>query len=59
VRFEDTDRYVRGRIVAALASGDRLPAGVSEDRLQRALMALEHDGLVVRDASGDVRLPSR
>jgi A/G-specific adenine glycosylase len=59
VRFEDTDRYVRGRIVAALASGERLPSSVSKDRLDRALKALERDGLVVRDDSGHVRLPSR
>jgi len=48
VRFEDTDRWVRGRIVAALAAGDELPA-VAPDRLARALDGLVRDGLVRRD----------
>ena len=59
VRFEDTDRFVRGRIVAALAAGEALPGGIEEDRLERALGGLERDGLVVRGPGGDVRLPSR
>ena len=59
VRFEETDRFVRGRIVAALAAGAPLPGGIAEDRLARALGGLERDGLVVRGPSGDVRLPSR
>ena len=59
VRFEDTDRFVRGRIVAALAAGDPLPGGIAQERLARALGGLERDGLVVRAPSGDVRLPSR
>ena len=57
VRFEDTDRYVRGRIVAALAAGDPLPHRVGEERLERALSGLERDGLVVRGRRGEVRLP--
>jgi A/G-specific adenine glycosylase len=56
-RFEDTDRYVRGRVVAALAAGAAPPAGVGEERLERALAGLERDGLVVRDRGGAVRLP--
>jgi A/G-specific adenine glycosylase len=56
VRFEDTDRWVRGRVVAGLAAGEGLPAGVAPERLERALAGLERDGLVVRDAGG-VRLP--
>ena len=56
VRFEDTDRYVRGRIVAALAAGETLPDGFAPERLERALAGLEQDGLVVREA-GAVRLP--
>jgi A/G-specific adenine glycosylase len=55
VRFEDTDRYVRGRIVAALTSGqqlDALPGDVTADRVERALDALVRDGLVVRTPSG-------
>jgi A/G-specific adenine glycosylase len=56
-RFEDTDRYVRGRVVAALVRGaePRVP-GVAPARLRRALDGLERDGLVVRDAGGP-RLP--
>jgi len=56
VRFEDTDRYVRGRIVAALVGGDELPDGFGAERLERALAGLERDGLVVREA-GAIRLP--
>jgi len=56
-RFEDTDRYVRGRVVAALAAGDPPPAVVGEERLERALAGLERDGLVVRGDGGAVRLP--
>jgi len=56
VRFEDTDRYVRGRIVAALVAGEELPCGFEPSRLERALAGLERDGLVVREGSA-VRLP--
>jgi A/G-specific adenine glycosylase len=56
VRFEDTDRYVRGRVVAALAAGAGLPAGFEPARLERALVGLERDGLIVR-AGTSVRLP--
>ena len=55
-RFEDTDRYARGRIVAALAAGEELPRGLGEERTARALASLERDGLVVRDGFA-VRLP--
>jgi A/G-specific adenine glycosylase len=55
-RFEDTDRWVRGRVVAALATGAPLPE-IAHERLERALAALERDGVVVRDGA-DVRLPS-
>lgn len=55
-RFEDTDRYVRGRIVAALAAGTELPEGFAPERLERALAGLARDGLVVRDGAA-VRLP--
>jgi A/G-specific adenine glycosylase len=55
-RFEDTDRYARGRIVAALAAGDEVPRGLGGERTERALEGLVRDGLVVRDAGG-VRLP--
>jgi A/G-specific adenine glycosylase len=54
-RFEDTDRYVRGRIVAALAEGSPLPV-LAPSRVERALAGLERDGLVVRDGV-TARLP--
>lgn len=64
VRFEETDRYVRGRIVAALvaapvgagALADELPAGIAAERIERALAGLQRDGLVVRDGA-QLRLP--
>lgn len=55
-KFEETDRYVRGRVVAALAGGAPLPVEVGEERLERALAGLERDGLIVRE-DGHVRLP--
>jgi A/G-specific adenine glycosylase len=55
-RYEDSDRWVRGRIVAALAAGDPLPNAIAPERLERALAALERDGLVQRDGAS-VRLP--
>jgi A/G-specific adenine glycosylase len=55
-RFEDTDRYARGRIVAALLEGEALPA-LAPDRLERALAGLTRDGLIVRDAAGAPTLP--
>jgi A/G-specific adenine glycosylase len=54
-RFEDSDRWARGRIVAALVAGESLPA-LAPARLERALAGLERDGLVVRDGGG-VALP--
>jgi A/G-specific adenine glycosylase len=65
VRFEDTARFVRGRIVAALVDAapltvgalrDAVPSDVSDDRLASALDALARDGLVIRDGQL-VRLP--
>lgn len=58
-RFEETDRYVRGRIVALLtagpvahaALGDALPDGIAAERVERALHGLARDGLVVRDGA--------
>ncbi|CAB4963147.1 unannotated protein [freshwater metagenome] len=53
-RFEDTDRFVRGRIVAALAGGEPWPDGIEATRLERALDGLVRDGLVTRTADGPV-----
>jgi A/G-specific adenine glycosylase len=50
-RFEDSDRFARGRVVAALVNGEPLPH--VEDRI---LAGLERDGLIVRDPDGP-RLP--
>ena|SRR5829696_3302393 len=58
VRFEDTDRFVRGRVVAALVERRPLPRELGEERLERALSGLERDGLVVRDGA-QVTLPGR
>jgi len=55
-RFEETDRWARGRVVAALAAGEPLPAPIAPERLERVLAGLERDGLVVRDGVG-VGLP--
>jgi A/G-specific adenine glycosylase len=55
-RFEDSDRYVRGRIVAGLAANAAPPDGIAPERIERALAGLERDGLVVRDGA-EVRLP--
>ena len=55
-RFEETDRFARGRVVAALAGG-RAAARVPRRRLERALAGLAADGLVVRDAAGAPALP--
>ena len=50
-RFEDSDRYLRGRVVAALLAGDPLP-----DDHARVLPGLVRDGLVTVE-SGAVALP--
>jgi A/G-specific adenine glycosylase len=50
--FEQTDRWARGRTVAALLAGDALP-----DVGERVLAGLERDGLVVRAPDGRVGLP--
>jgi A/G-specific adenine glycosylase len=54
-RFEDSNRWVRGRIVAALAAGEGVPAGIPAARLRPALDGLVRDGLVV-EAPGGPRL---
>jgi A/G-specific adenine glycosylase len=55
VRFEDTDRWARGRVLAALLAGEE-PV-VEGERRVRALAGLERDGLVVRGADGVFRVP--
>jgi A/G-specific adenine glycosylase len=55
-RFQDTNRWVRGRVVEALAAGAALPDGIELERLERAVAGLVADGLVVRDDQG-LRLP--
>jgi A/G-specific adenine glycosylase len=46
-RFEDSDRFARGRVVAALVTGEPPP-----DVDDRILAGLERDGLIVRGADG-------
>ena len=55
-RFEDTDRWARGRIVAALVAGEPPPA-LAPERRARAEAGLLRDGLAVRGADGALRLP--
>jgi A/G-specific adenine glycosylase len=51
-RFEDSNRWVRGRVVAALAAGEGVPRGIAAERLQPALQGLLRDGLIRRVAGG-------
>ncbi|HEY6762989.1 MAG TPA: A/G-specific adenine glycosylase [Baekduia sp.] len=51
-RFEDSNRWVRGRVVEALAAGTALPEGIELERLERAVESLIRDGLVRRDGDG-------
>jgi A/G-specific adenine glycosylase len=55
-RFEDTDRWARGRIVAALVEGAP-PPELAPDRERRAVAGLLRDGLVVEAPDGTLRLP--
>jgi A/G-specific adenine glycosylase len=50
--FEETNRWARGRIVAALAAGEGLPGDLPAERLERALEGLVRDGLVRRRGTG-------
>jgi len=56
VRFEDTNRWVRGRIVAALAAGEDVPGDIAAARLDPALAGLARDGLI-EERDGAWRLP--
>src|SRR4051794_30218228 len=51
-RFEDSNRWVRGRVVAALAAGEGVPVDIAPERLERAVAGLLHDGLVRRAEDG-------
>jgi A/G-specific adenine glycosylase len=55
-RFEASDRWARGRLLAALVSGEE-PPPLAPERRERALAGLERDGLVVLDEGGGPRLP--
>jgi A/G-specific adenine glycosylase len=55
-RFEESDRWARGRLLAALVAGED-PPDLAPERRERALAGLARDGLVVRDADGEPRLP--
>jgi A/G-specific adenine glycosylase len=57
-RFEDSDRWARGRILAALLAGDPLPSAVTGARRARALAGLERDGLIAIAADGSPHLPA-
>jgi A/G-specific adenine glycosylase len=56
VRFEDTDRWARGRILAAHVSGSP-PPDLDPARRERAEAGLVRDGLLVRGTGGALRLP--
>jgi A/G-specific adenine glycosylase len=51
-RFEDSNRWVRGRVVASLAAGEGVPRDVAPERLEPALQGLLRDGLIRRTAAG-------
>jgi len=55
-RFETSDRWARGRLLAALVAGDP-PPELAAERRERALAGLARDGLVVRGPDGRPRLP--
>jgi A/G-specific adenine glycosylase len=55
-RFEDSDRWARGRIVAALVAGEP-PPPLDRPRRQRAEAGLLRDGLAVRRPDGALALP--
>jgi A/G-specific adenine glycosylase len=52
VRFQDTDRYARGRVLAALTGREPWPQALEPQRIERALEGLARDGLVVRHPEG-------
>jgi A/G-specific adenine glycosylase len=58
-RFEDTDRWARGRVVAALLADRPLPPQIAGQRRDRVLAGLERDGLIVRRPDGSIGIPDR
>jgi A/G-specific adenine glycosylase len=54
--FEASDRWARGRLLAALVAGEA-PPPLPAERRERALAGLERDGLIVRGEGGAPRLP--
>jgi A/G-specific adenine glycosylase len=52
VPLEDTDRWLRGRLVAAALASDPPPAGIEAGRMARVLAGLERDGLLAAARSG-------
>ncbi len=65
VAFRDTNRYVRGRILASLRDAppgiwstiDPAAMSIAPERLERALTQLHREGLVELDTQGHARLP--
>lgn len=55
-RFEDSDRWLRGRVVAAALAARPLP-DADPERMRRVLAGLTAEGLVVRAADGSIRVP--
>jgi A/G-specific adenine glycosylase len=55
-RFEDTDRWARGRILAAHVNR-AAPPELDPARRERAELGLVRDGLLVRGTGGALRLP--
>ena len=56
-RFEDTDRWARGRVVAALLAGEPVPPGIVGERRERVLAGLQRDGLIELGRDGAPELP--
>ncbi|WP_259311508.1 HhH-GPD family protein [Capillimicrobium parvum] len=48
-RFEDTDRYARGRVLAAMVGREPWPDALERGRIERALEGLARDGLIRLD----------
>ena len=55
-RFEASDRWARGRLLAALVAGEE-PPPLAAERRERAVAGLVRDGLVVLGEGGEPRLP--